>query len=220
MAKLDITGQRYGRLTVIREVKSNSRHRKWLCKCDCGKEITCFMYSLRTGNTKSCGCLRKDRTRQANTKDLTGQVFGKLTVLKKTDERDQTRSIIWLCKCECGEESRVASRNLISGETKSCGCLRYEKIFEVHETNIKKHYKNGVYIPGLKSKLRSDNTTGHTGVYAVQKKGGIKYQAKIFIKRKSIHLGTYDTKQEAIKARKEAEKRYHQPSLFKWSIVF
>lgn len=102
--------------------------------------------------------------------------------------------------------------SLRTGNTKSCGCLRKEQIKEVHEINNGKHFKDGVYIPGLKNKLRTDNTTGHKGVY-VKKGKKTKYQAKIWIKRKSIHLGTYDTIQEAIEAREEAEKKYHQPYL-------
>ena len=50
--------------------------------------------------------------------------------------------------------------SLRTGNTKSCGCLRKEQIKEVHEINNEKHFKDGVYIPGLKNKLRTDNTTG------------------------------------------------------------
>lgn len=124
--RLDITGQKYGRLTVIKEVKSNSRHRKWLCRCECGNTVFPFMYSLRNGSTQSCGCLRKEKSRKANVVDLTGKRFGKLTVLKPTNRRDKSRNIIWLCKCDCGNERYIVSKNLTSGETKSCGCLMKE----------------------------------------------------------------------------------------------
>lgn len=211
--QLDITGQRYVRLTALKEVESDTRHRRWLCKCDCGNNIISNMYSLRNGNTKSCGCLRKERSRQATIIDLTGKRFGKLTVLKKTNRRNKSRSIIWLCKCDCGNKKYITSSNLTSGETKSCGCLQTESGKKLREYNQKHHFKDGVYVPSLNSKIRSDNTTGVKGVYAVQKKGGTKYQAKIWVKKKSIHLGTYDTIQDAIKARQEGEKRYHQPYL-------
>jgi len=56
-------------------------------------------------------------------KDLSGQRFGKLTVISKTDARSGG-SVVWLCKCDCGNEARVASSNLSSGNTKSCGCLQ------------------------------------------------------------------------------------------------
>ena len=70
---LDITGNRYGRLTVIREVErmryaSGNSHRVWECLCDCGNIIRCTTDRLRRGNTKSCGCLRKEITSKKNYK--------------------------------------------------------------------------------------------------------------------------------------------------------
>lgn len=58
--KMDLTGQKFGRLTVIKEVKTNSKLRYWLCKCNCGNEKIVRQSSLRDGTTKSCGCLTKE----------------------------------------------------------------------------------------------------------------------------------------------------------------
>lgn len=214
MKKINITNERYGRLTVLKEVKSDTRHRRWLCICDCGNKIIANMYSLRNGNTKSCGCLRKDNLQKSIIKDLKGKKFGRLTVIEKTNKRDSSRSIIWYCKCDCGNETEIAGRNLTSGETNSCGCLIQESGKKLKAYNQKHHFKDGVYVPGLTSKLRTDNTTGVKGVYAVKKKSGIKYQAKIFIKKRAIHIGTFDTIEQATKARKQAEIRYHHPYLY------
>ena len=56
-------GERYGRLTIIREVEpagsSHKRVRRFLCRCDCGNEIICRLPNLKSGTTKSCGCYRK-----------------------------------------------------------------------------------------------------------------------------------------------------------------
>ena len=64
--------------------------------------------------------------RAFNFRDLTGQKFSLLTVLtydgKSIDGRTQ-----WYCKCECGNTVSVQSKRLLSGHTKSCGCLRKEK---------------------------------------------------------------------------------------------
>lgn len=60
--KKDLTGQRFGKLVVIKETEphysneGNKRRRKWLCKCDCGNEKAIIQSSLISGNTKSCGC--------------------------------------------------------------------------------------------------------------------------------------------------------------------
>jgi hypothetical protein len=56
-----------------------------------------------------------------NFKDLTGKVFGSLTVLEKGPQ-DKRKRYNWLCRCLCGKEKYVASRHLIAGATKTCGC--------------------------------------------------------------------------------------------------
>jgi len=54
----DLSGKRFGKLTVVSLVKVNSNYSgKWLCKCDCGKEINATDSKLKNGRTKSCGCL-------------------------------------------------------------------------------------------------------------------------------------------------------------------
>ena len=58
--KIDLTGQRYGRLTVIKEAEKVNNRITWLCKCDCGNEVTIKSVYLRTGETQSCGCLKRD----------------------------------------------------------------------------------------------------------------------------------------------------------------
>lgn len=61
----DLTGQKFGRLTVIKKVGSNKYNRTlWLCKCECGNETITNALSLKTGNTKSCGCLQKKHISQ------------------------------------------------------------------------------------------------------------------------------------------------------------
>ena len=58
-------------------------------------------------------------------KDLTGQRFGRLLVLAKTDKRIY-RHVVWKCKCDCGNECFVPSNSLKTGRTQSCGCLGAE----------------------------------------------------------------------------------------------
>ena len=57
-------------------------------------------------------------------KDETGNKYGKLTVLYKTDKTNSKREVYWFCKCDCGNEIEVLGRLLRNGTTKSCGCLR------------------------------------------------------------------------------------------------
>lgn len=60
MKKIDITGNKYGRLTVIKENGKQGKNIMWLCKCDCGKEINAIAYNLKNGHTRSCGCLQTE----------------------------------------------------------------------------------------------------------------------------------------------------------------
>ena len=61
-----VTGERFHRLVVLREVYPIGSDTAVLARCDCGKEITVRYFSIRSGNTKSCGCLRAERTRERN----------------------------------------------------------------------------------------------------------------------------------------------------------
>ena len=79
---------------------------------------------LRQGNTKSCGCLNTETRAalgRANKKDLTGMVFGRLTVLEDSGER-YDNNILWRCQCECGAKPLIKGTSLLHG-VKSCGCL-------------------------------------------------------------------------------------------------
>ena len=114
--KIDLTGSRFGRLIAIR-----NEGLAWLCRCDCGNEKWVSGAYLRSGMTKSCGCLRCDRTKSTAI-DLTGKQFGKLTVIKRA-ENPNDRNAKWLCKCDCGGEIVVYGQSLRTGDTRSCGCL-------------------------------------------------------------------------------------------------
>ena len=83
---------------------------------------------MRRGEIESCGCLRNERTYEANEHNrdhLEGQRFGKLTVI----ERDETKpkgTVYWICLCDCGNLTSVRGSNLktqdINHKTVSCGC--------------------------------------------------------------------------------------------------
>ena len=84
---LDLTGDKYGRLTVKKEVERKGYTRRWLCACDCGNERVVTQPNLRNNHTTSCGCARKEKASASNSKDLTLERFGKLTAIEATSER-------------------------------------------------------------------------------------------------------------------------------------
>lgn len=66
MKALELSGQRFGRLIVLEESGRRSKFILWLCRCDCGKLSTVYSCNLRSGHTVSCGCVKRERTKCAN----------------------------------------------------------------------------------------------------------------------------------------------------------
>lgn len=113
---VDITGNRYGKLTVTGRGNGLPGKVYWTCICDCGNTVVASGNNLKTGNTKSCGCLKARP--QAN--NITGERFGRLTVVRRVK---RVRGIAhWLCQCDCGNTSTVSYAHLSTGHTRSCGC--------------------------------------------------------------------------------------------------
>lgn len=208
---LDLTGERYGRLTVVEEVARKGYTRRWLCKCDCGNERIVTQPNLRNGHTTSCGCVQREKTSESNVADLTGKKFGKLTVIERCGT-SKNRKAKWLCKCECGNTTEIQSDKLLIGMTTSCGCARIDAGNKVHEVLHTELKVDGVVVPYLKRKARIDNKSGVKGVsITATKSGKVRYKAHITVKGKTIHLGTFDNLEDAATARKSAEKIYHEP---------
>lgn len=126
---IDLTGQKFGRLTVVCRVENKGGRTNWHCKCDCGNEKDVLGISLTKGLTRSCGCFHREVTSKNKLIDLTGQKFGRLTVLERSSNQSG-KDTVWLCKCECGNYAEVTAGHLKDGHTKSCGCLAKEKGLE------------------------------------------------------------------------------------------
>lgn len=116
--------QKFGMLTVLQEDKNEKGYPICLCSCDCGNTKTVYKSNLLSGRTKSCGCLEKANREKYN--DLRGKRFGRLTAITPTDKRIDG-NIVWQCSCDCGGTAFVTGRNLVRGNTKSCGCYLKEK---------------------------------------------------------------------------------------------
>lgn len=124
----DITGQRFGNL-VVKEFAytTHTSGAYWLCDCDCGNSKVICGASLRRGRSTCCGC--------HNSENIIGKKFNRLTVLGLDAIIDNRRHL--LCKCDCGNTAIVARNKLVTGHTRSCGCLQIEKI-------VTFNYKHGM----------------------------------------------------------------------------
>lgn len=116
--KLDLTGQKFGKLTVLKESKERKNGLvTWECECECGTKpflaTTKYLRSQRSDFIKSCGCAKR--------KDLIGQKFGKLTVIEYTKE-NRHGSALWKCQCDCGNITYATTEGLRVGDNVSCGC--------------------------------------------------------------------------------------------------
>ena len=130
MKLIDMTGwvmKEHGvpesRITVLeKDLNNKTKITKWICKCECGTIFSAAGTKIRNGWTRSCGCLQKEVTSKRTRADLTGQQFGNLTVIKSLGTYGHT--VLWECKCKCGNIKYATSNNLLSGQTHSCGCLK------------------------------------------------------------------------------------------------
>lgn len=161
----DISGMRSGKVTAIAPTDAQRRGvYLWKCRCDCGTEFLVEPYKIINQKVQSCGCSRKGH----NMKDLSGQRFGKLTVLHRLDEKIGS-SYAWLCQCDCRNMLKVSTNALLSTPgTRSCGCGRREAVLNT----ISKcgsvvdhcHFIDGTCIEKiLPQKPQRNNTSGYSG---------------------------------------------------------
>ncbi|MCD8364086.1 MAG: hypothetical protein LUC98_14235 [Lachnospiraceae bacterium] len=200
--KTPAPGMRFGSLRVLAEASPQNGRRYWRCVCDCGKECVVEAYHLKSGHTKSCGCLKKKKGRES-AMDLTGERFGRLTAVEPTEQRYRS-SVMWRCVCDCGKEIVSPADQLKKGHVRSCGCLQDEQRKKNMEKAI--HFVDGTCIERIAcQRENAANTSGHRGVY--RRKNG-KWRASIEFRGKRYDLGTYRTFEEAAAARQEGEKMY------------
>lgn len=114
---IDLTGSRFGRLLVIERISSENKEIRWRCLCDCGNYTEASTNNLRRFKVVSCGCYRKECSKNTHLKDLEGEIFGKLTVVQKTIVNGRSKC---LCKCSCGNSRIVSQDKLVSGIVTSC----------------------------------------------------------------------------------------------------
>lgn len=133
-------GKKFGRLTVIDKGHTDKNgHIYWICKCECGNIKEVSGSSLKEGKTQSCGCLHSEITSALKLIDITGQKFGKLTVIKRANSVGNDAT--WLCQCDCGNTTIVQGKNLKNGHTTSCGCIRSKGELLIRQLLMKLNYK-------------------------------------------------------------------------------
>lgn len=207
-------GDKFGRWTVVGLSEKKGYVR---CKCDCGTIKDVGKSDLKSGKSKSCGCLSLEKKRQRqfelSDKQILGKKFGRLTPMKRVNTKGPS---FYECKCDCGKYIETRGGDLIRGKVNSCGCLKSERdskhmrsiAHQGHEVLDEYRYQ-GTSILSIKQGLSKNNTSGYKGVSLIKKTG--RYRAYITLRGKRKHIGIFDTAEEADQARIEAEKKYFQP---------
>lgn len=140
--------------------------------------------------------------------DLSGRRFGRLVVLKRSDQRASrgNRTVpLWECRCDCGGISYKATDTLTRRGIHMCSDCAVQYALQKARENA--GFVDGTQITKLKiGDGRSSNSSGIRGVY--YDKASQKYRARLKFKGKLLNFGSYDTLDEAIAARREAEKTY------------
>ena len=195
-----LIGKRFGKLIVVAQAESKSGQRRWMCQCDCGGTNIVTTGNLNSGHTTNCGCKKSP--------DLTGQVFGKLTVIGRSDRRNprgKRTTPMWECRCECGNITYKATDTLTNPDESMCQECKGRIGAEIARQSA--GFVGGTQISRIKNMtLIATNTSGCRGVYYDKKTN--KYRARLKFKGKIMNFGSYTNFEDAVKARQAAEQEY------------
>lgn len=216
-AKLDITGQRWGYLVAVQQVgyttikQTGKKQAVWLWQCDCGNTKEIPATQVKYGGTRSCGCKAIEHITYLRKQDITGQRFGRLLALRPTEQRTSNGSVIWELKCDCGKLTYKTVNALKTGRVLSCGCLYIQSRSETIKSRRDFIDDTSLSSLVLSKKLNSRNKSGYTGVWF--NKRTEKWEAMINFKKVRFRLGQFSCINDAVSARKRAEKEIHDPMI-------
>lgn len=227
----DLTGQRFGRLIVVKEAgykiigkKIKKKKLQWLCKCDCGNEHTVVGEALKSGVVRSCGCLYKETRHTAPktycTYDLESYEFGIGYCNNGThfffdkEDYEKINQYAWWY-----DGRYVCAHSLYNDEYTTKIIRLHRVVLDIPDReDIEVDHKNLVRYDCRKINLRTATTSENarnkdvsylspTGITGVRKENN-KWLASIKYNKENIRIGLFDTIEEAASARLEAELKY------------
>lgn len=223
-----MTGKQFGKLIVIERAENTTTDNKvqWLCKCDCGNFVIVRARCLVNGHTKSCGCLQKEEVRNMVKKvrqkhnefsiddNIVHVKLGRSEAEMICDIEDWNKlsNHYWVLNLE-GYATAVIDKKLRLFHARIMECPRGKVRDHINRNKLDNRKSNLRIVTYQGNIINSDknicNTSGAKGVgYEKRRK---KWYAKMIFNGKNIWLGYFDDFESAVKARKEAEKKYHDP---------
>ena len=230
MPIIDLTGQRFGRLTVVSRAENyvsptgKSRHLRWDCICDCGNKCTVYGDALKAGRTKSCGCLQKENLNiinkhgriKTNKYEIVGETV--YVTVEKSEEKvicdledwEYLKEYYWnlntngyVTAVTSGRKRAMMHKLIMPDNT-------YEVVDHINRNKLDNRKGNLRYTTySVNAQNRSLTPNNKNGCFGVRKSKN-RWQAIITSYGKKIFIGSFKTKEEAIAARKEAERIYHK----------
>ena len=219
----DLTGQRFGKLTVIKRVNNDKKNKvRWLCECDCGKQHTTITYNLTHGLCKSCGCgsgfaVYNQKYKKYNTYDLSGESAIGYTVKGEKyyfdlADYDKIKDYCWrinyggyVVAKRIDNNKHILMHRLIMNVTKQD--VLVDHIYHNKTDNRKSQLRLVTFQQNATNNaLRKNNTSGYKGVY--WHKPAQKWEALIQYNNHLYNLGLYSNIEDAVKAREQAEIKY------------
>lgn len=234
----DLTGRIFGRLKVLEQVedyidaKSGQRMAKWLCECSCKDRniVAVLGQSLKNGNTKSCGCWYKEcasnHLREVTKKsnmfsdklcDEYGEYYVGYTNNTKNmfyvdaDDFDKIKNYCWTEYCPKNNGTHTLKAYIDGNNVRMhtfLGYAHYDHIDRNELNNRKYNLRKCTKKDNNRNRsLPSNNTSGAMGVNWERRRN--KWRSRIVVDEKEIYLGTFQNKEDAIKARLKAEAKYY-----------
>ena len=223
----DLTGKRFGKLLVLdrnyEKQEQDSYHKiYWNCCCDCGNTCVVAAGNLRSGNTLSCGCVKKQQLKkQKNTKNIQwiehkewyeGITVLGISFLIDKDDYEKVKNYCWrqdprgyiIANARNGSNTIIRLHRLIMNATEN-------QLVDHKDWNKTDNRKSNLRVAtktenNINIKRKVNNTSGYTGI--TQNKAG-HYVARISKNGIRYYLGTYVDFIEAVEARHQAELVLH-----------
>jgi len=218
----DLTGQKFNHLTARYRgedlIKPNGKHRiRWWCECDCGNPelVLVLAYNLKNGHTSSCGCRQYLGNPKPNHYDLSndygiGWTNNGEEFLFDKEDYELIKDYTWF-KNPYGyifthlEDNYIYMHRLVTQTYNRK--INIDHINHCTSDNRKENLRAcSMSQNQMNKKKQINNTSGYTGVQWYKSRN--KWRAVIEVNKKVHHLGYFDKKEDAIKARKEAEEKY------------